>query len=302
MTSRPGQKIKLACIEDILGVPEEGTTEVDIRAIHPFENHPFKVLDDEKMNELVESIKDNGILTPVLIRPDDEGTYEMISGHRRLHAARRAGLSKVPAIIKEMNDDEATIVMVDSNLQREEMLPSEKGFAYKMKFDAISHQGKRTDLTLYLGDTKLSAGDKVGQNDGLNRMQVFRYIRITELIPELLNMVDNKKLALYVGVELSYLSHVMQEWIYEYIHVKGMIKQEQLAALREYRGKKNVKKEEIMQLLDDSIASVTRANKITLTAHKLYKYFPAYYSKAEMEKVITSLLKQWKLQHDNQLV
>lgn len=134
MAGRAGQKIKLTSIDELLCVPEtEGTVDIDVRAIYPFENHPFKVLDDEKMDELVESIKANGVLTPVLLRPDDEGTYEMISGHRRLHAAKRAGLFRIPAIVKEMTNDEATIVMVDSNVQREEILPSEKAFAYRMK-------------------------------------------------------------------------------------------------------------------------------------------------------------------------
>ena len=144
MANRPGQKIKMTSIDELLCVPStEGTTDIEVEAIYPFENHPFKVLDDEKMDELVESIKTNGILTPVIVRPDDEGTYEMISGHRRLHAAKRAGLRKVPAIVKEVTDDEATIMMVDANVQREEILPSEKAFAYKMRYDAMKRQAGR---------------------------------------------------------------------------------------------------------------------------------------------------------------
>lgn len=148
MANRVGQKIKLTSIDELLCVPDtEGTIDLDVKAIYPFENHPFKVVDDEKMDELVESIKVNGVLTPVLVRPDDEGTYEMISGHRRLHAAKRAGLRKIPAIIKEMTNDDATIAMVDANVQREEILPSEKAFAYRMKLEAIKRQGYRADLT-----------------------------------------------------------------------------------------------------------------------------------------------------------
>ena len=207
MAGRAGQKIKLTSIDELLCVPEtEGTVDIDVRAIYPFENHPFKVLDDEKMDELVESIKANGVLTPVLLRPDDEGTYEMISGHRRLHAAKRAGLFRIPAIVKEMTNDEATIAMVDANFQREEVLPSEKAFAFKMKFEAIRHQGKGTDTTLFPEGTKSNSGDIVGQSEGLTRTQVYRYIRLTELIPKLLDMVDEKRLALSVAVELSYMN------------------------------------------------------------------------------------------------
>lgn len=156
MAQRVGQKVKLSSIDELLGVPStEGTVDLDVMTIYPFENHPFRVVDDEKMEELVESIKESGVLTPVLVRPDDEGTYEMISGHRRLHAAKRAGLRKIPAIIKEMTNDDATIAMVNANMQREEILPSERAFALKMKMDALNHQGKRSDLTLSLEETKL---------------------------------------------------------------------------------------------------------------------------------------------------
>ena len=191
MAGRAGQKIKLTSIDELLCVPEtEGTVDIDVRAIYPFENHPFKVLDDEKMDELVESIKANGVLTPVLVRPDDEGTYEMISGHRRLHAAKRDGLFRIPAIVKEMTNDEATIAMVDANVQREEILASERAFSLKMKMDAMNHRGKRTDLTLSHEETKFHSAEKVGEAEGLGRAQVHRYIRLTELIPKLLDMVD----------------------------------------------------------------------------------------------------------------
>lgn len=226
MAGRAGQKIKLTSIDELLCVPEtEGTVDIDVRAIYPFENHPFKVLDDEKMDELVESIKANGVLTPVLLRPDDEGTYEMISGHRRLHAAKRAGLLRIPAIVKEMTNDEAVIAMVDANVQREEVLPSEKAFAFKMKFEAIRHQGKGTDATLFPEGTKLNSGDVVGQSEGLTRTQVYRYIRLTELIPKLLDMVDEKRLALSVAVEISYMNKNVQQWIYEFIREKAKRKE-----------------------------------------------------------------------------
>lgn len=191
MASRAGQKIKLTSIDELLCVPEtEGTIDLDARAIYPFENHPFKVIDDEKMDELVESIKTNGVLTPVLVRPDDEGIYEMISGHRRLYAAKRAGLFRIPAIVKEMTNDDAVIAMVDANVQREEVLPSEKAFAYRMKLEAIKRQGACTDLTSPQNGAKLVAADVVGQSMGVSGTQVSRMVRLTELIHPLLNMVD----------------------------------------------------------------------------------------------------------------
>ena len=301
MAGRAGQKIKLTSIDELLCVPEtEGTIDIDVRAIYPFENHPFKVIDDEKMDELVESIKTNGVLTPVLVRPDDEGTYEMISGHRRLHAAKRAGLFRIPAIVKEMTNDDAVIAMVDANVQREEVLPSEKAFAFRMKFDAIRHQGKGTDATLFPEGTKSNSGDIVGQSEGLTRTQVYRYIRLTELIPKLLDMVDEKRLALSVAVELSYMNKNVQQWIYEFIRENGMIKQEQLMELRKYRDDKNMTQEQLINILIGSVSTVPVSKKITLNERKLHKFFPAYYSKAEMERVIFGLLEQWKQAQDSE--
>lgn len=301
MAGRAGQKIKLTSIDELLCVPEtEGTIDLDVRAIYPFENHPFKVIDDEKMDELVESIKTNGVLTPVLVRPDDEGTYEMISGHRRLHAAKRAGLLRIPAIVKEMTNDDAVIAMVDANVQREEVLPSEKAFAFRMKFDAIRHQGKGTDATLFPEGTKSNSGDIVGQSEGLTRTQVYRYIRLTELIPKLLDMVDEKRLALSVAVELSYMNKNVQQWIYEFIRENGMIKQEQLMEIRKYRDDKNMTQEQLINILIGSVSTVPVSKKITLNERKLHKFFPAYYSKAEMERVIFGLLEQWKQAQDSE--
>ena len=301
MASRAGQKIKLTSIDELLCVPEtEGTVDIDVRAIYPFENHPFRVVDDEKMEELVESIKANGILTPVLVRPDDEGTYEMISGHRRLHAAKKAGLLKIPAIVKEMTNDDAVIAMVDANVQREEILPSERAFSLKMKMDALNHSGKRTDLTLSHEETKFHSAEKIGEAEGLGRAQVHRYIRLTELIPKLLDMVDEKRLALSVAVELSYMNKNVQQWIYEFIRENGMIKQEQLMELRKYRDDKNMTQEQLITILIGSASTVPTSKKITLNERKLHKFFPAYYSKAEMERVIFGLLEQWKQAQDSE--
>lgn len=302
MVKRPGQKITMTSIDELLCVPDtEGTIDLDVEAIYPFENHPFKVLDDEKMEELTESIRENGVLAPVLVRPDDEGTYEMISGHRRLRAAKKAGLRKIPAIIKEMTDDEATIAMVDGNIQREEILPSEKAFALKMKLDAIKRQGKRVDLTSpQIGGKSPEAGrrkeaaDIVGESVGASGTQVQRYVRLTELIPKLLDMVDEKRLALAMAVELSYFNKNVQKWLYEYIRENGMIKQEQIMELRQYREDKNMTQEQLIGILVNSRATVGKRKKITFTERKLNKYFPAYYSQSEIERVIMGLLEQWK--------
>ena len=209
MANKVKEKMKLTSIDELLGVPgttENGTEEIDIELIKPFKNHPFKVLDDEKMDELVDSVIKQGIISPVLVRPMGNGTYEMISGHRRMHAARRAQLKKIPAIVMDLSDDESTIIMVDANLQREEVLPSERAFSFKMKMDAMRHQGAcRHD-----GD-KLSPAERktaaiVGEGSGMAPRSVHRYIKLTELIPELLEMVDNKKLSLVNGVDIASLT------------------------------------------------------------------------------------------------
>ena len=224
MKNRSGEKIKLASIDELLGVVnEESAMEIEISKIHPFKNHPFKVLDDEKMQDLVESVKINGVLTPVLLRMDENEEYEMVSGHRRMHAAQLAGLTTIPAIVRELSDDDAIVAMVDANIQREELLPSEKAFAYKMKLDAMKRQGIRTDLTLSQNETKLRSDEVLSKQVGESRAQVQRFVRLTELIPELLDLVDNKKLQFTVAVDISYIDKEIQEWIYEYISDTGLI-------------------------------------------------------------------------------
>ena len=218
MKNRSGEKIKLASIDELLGVVnEESAMEIEISKIHPFKNHPFKVLDDEKMQDLVESVRINGVLTPVLLRMDENEEYEMVSGHRRMHAAQLAGLTTIPAIVRELSDDDAIVAMVDANIRREELLPSEKAFAYKMKLDAMKRQGIRTDLTLSQNETKLRSDEVLSKQVGESRAQVQRFVRLTELIPELLDLVDNKKLQFTVAVDISYIDKEVQGWIYEYI-------------------------------------------------------------------------------------
>lgn len=291
------EKIHFASVEELLGAPtttEEGTVEIKVDQIYPFENHPFKVLDDEKMDDLVESIKLNGVLTPVLVRPDDEGNYEMISGHRRLHAAKRAGLSVIPAIIKLMTNDDAIIAMVDANVQREEILPSERAYSLKMKMDAMKRQGSRSDLTSNHNGRKLETAAIIGEQVGMGQTQVRRFIRLTELIPELLEYVDTKKIGLVMAVDISYFDKQVQQWVYEYIHDNGFIKQEQITALKEKDNLENITQQTLIYAMNEAIAPKKKSGKIALSERKLNKYFPPSMSAAERERVILELLENWK--------
>lgn len=297
MKNRSGEKIKLSGIDELLGVVnEESAMEIDIASIHPFAGHPFKVVDDEKMQDLVESVRENGVITPVLIRPAENNQYEMISGHRRMHAAELAGLSTIPAIVRDMTDDEAVIAMVDANIQREELLPSEKAFAYKMKLEAMKHQGERADITSGQNDQKLKGAisrDILAEQVGESSKQIQRYIRLTELIPELLNLVDNKKLQFTVGVDISYIDKVIQKWIYEYIRDNGFIKPNQITALRKQLETETVSQNFMISIFNNAIAPKKTNRKITLSEKKLTKYFPPEYSQEQMEKVIETLLEEW---------
>ena len=211
MASKMNERLNFKSVEELLGVVnEEAAMDIEICKISGFKGHPFKVIDDEKMQELVESIKTNGVLSPVLIRPTGMDTYEMISGHRRLHAAELAGLTAIPSIIREMTDDEAVIAMVDANIQREELLPSEKAFEFKMKMEAVRRQGNRSDLTSDQNGPKLSAW-AIGEDSGISGTQVKRYIRLTELIPELLEYLDLKRIPFTSAVEISYLDQEIQK-------------------------------------------------------------------------------------------
>lgn len=293
MASRVAGKIKLQSVDELLGVPEiAGTQEIEIRRIHAFTNHPFKVLDDEKMDTLVDSIRENGILNPVIVRPDQSGNYEMISGHRRLHAAKIVGLKKVPAIVKEMSDDEAIIKMVDANIQREEILPSERAFSFKMKMEAMSRQGQRNDLTSGQNVPKLTS-DVIGEENGMSGRQVKRYIRLTELIPELLECTDNKKIGLVMAVDLSYLDEQVQKWVYEYFKENGFLKPVQVEALKNYPNLSNVTQFSVISIMNDALPKKSKESKLSFSAKKLDKYFPPQYSTKERENIIIQLLEQW---------
>ena len=294
MKNRSGEKIKLASIDELLGVVnEESAMEIEISKIHPFKNHPFKVLDDEKMQDLVESVRINGVLTPVLLRMDDNEEYEMVSGHRRMHAAQLAGLTTIPAIVRELSDDDAIVAMVDANIQREELLPSEKAFAYKMKLEAMKRQGVRTDLTLSQNETKLRSDEVLSKQVGESRAQVQRFVRLTELIPELLDLVDNKKLQFTVAVNISYIDKEVQEWIYEYISDTGFIKPKQIASLRNQLNDGPINQIQMLSIFNNCVMAKKVSRSLTFSEKKLTKYFPDDYTAKDMEQVIESLLEKW---------
>ena len=300
MKNRPGEKIKLASLDELLGVVnEESAMEIEINKIHALKNHPFKVLDDEKMQDLIESVKLSGVLTPVLLLVDSNDEYEMISGHRRLHAAKMAGLTTIPAIVRELSDDDAVIAMVDANIQREELLPSEKAFAYRMKLEAMKRQGSRTDLTLSQNETKSRSDEVLSKQVGESRAQVQRYIRLTELIPELLDLVDSKKLKFTVAVDISYIDKEIQKWIYEYIKDTGFIKPQQITALRNQLNEGAVNQVGMLTIFNKCMMVKTPSRSITFSEKKLTKYFPESYSADDMEQVIESLLEKWSQEQND---
>lgn len=268
-------------------------TEMPLSDLHPFEGHPFKVLDDELMAQTVESIKQIGVVSPLIVRPDPEGGYEILSGHRRLHAAQLAGLETVPVIVKEMDDDAAIIFMVDSNLQRENILPSERAFSYKMKLEAMKHQGERGDLTSAQVGPKSWAAQVVAEEAGDSKSQVKRYIRLTNLIPEILDMVDEKKIAFNPAVELSYLKPSEQKEFLEamdYAQASPSLSQAQrLKKLSQEGGCTLDAMCEVMnEIKKDELDHVTIKNEV------LRKYFPKSYTPKQMQDTIIRLLEKWQ--------
>lgn len=249
------------------------------------------------MDTLVDSIRENGILNPVIVRPDQSGNYEMISGHRRLHAAKIVGLKKVPAIVKEMSDDEAIIKMVDANIQREEILPSERAFSLKMKMDAMRRQGARVDIDGTCGNdchkSGIKTADIVGDTVGLKGRQVRNYVRLTYLIPEVLEMVDQGKIQFVPAVDLSYLDDQVQKWVFEYVKENGFLKPVQVEALKNYPNLSNVTQFSVISIMNDALPKKSKESKLSFSAKKLDKYFPPQYSTKERENIIIQLLEQW---------
>ena len=272
---------------------KEKRTEMPLSDLHPFEGHPFKVLDDELMEQTVESIRQIGVVSPLIVRPDPEGGFEILSGHRRLHAAQLAGLETVPVIVKEMDDDEAIIFMVDSNLQRENILPSERAFSYKMKLEAMKHQGQRGDLTSDQVGQKSWAVNQLADDANESKTQVQRFIRLTNLIPEILDMVDEKKIAFNPAVELSYLKPSEQKEFLEamdYAQVSPSLSQAQrLKKLSQEGGCTLDAMCEVMnEIKKDELDHVTIKNEV------LRKYFPKSYTPKQMQDTIIRLLEKWQ--------
>ena len=298
MAERVGQKIKMLSIDELLGVPEEkGVTEIEVVKITGFKNHPFKVIDDDKMHELVESVMMNGVLTPVIVRPVGEDSYEMISGHRRLFAVNQIGLEKIPAIVKEYTDDEAVLAMVDSNLQREEIVPSEKAFAYKMRYEAMRRSVGRPKKYSQVGRISSQTDIVLAEEVGESRNQLHRYLRLTELIPSILDLVDKKALALVTAVEISYLSSEVQEMLYAYMMENDICKAFQIYALREYlKNNETITKQELIRILNENAPKdeSNRFQQLTITKKQLKEFFPVYYTRSQMEKILFELLAQWK--------
>ena len=272
---------------------KEQRTEMPLSDLHPFEGHPFKVLDDELMEQTVESIKQIGVVSPLIVRPDPEGGFEILSGHRRLHAAQLAGLETVPVIVKEMDDDEGIIFMVDSNLQRENILPSERAFSYKMKLEAMKHQGQRGDLTSDQVGQKSWAVNQLADDANESKTQVQRFIRLTNLIPEILDMVDEKKIAFNPAVELSYLKPSEQKEFLEamdYAQASPSLSQAQrLKKLSQEGGCTLDAMCEVMnEIKKDELDHVTIKNEV------LRKYFPKSYTPKQMQDTIIRLLEKWQ--------
>ena len=273
---------------------EERIIEIEIERLRPFKEHPFQVKDDKEMFLLQESIEKYGILNPLIVRPVPDGYYEIISGHRRKHAAEKLGYRKVPVIIRVLSEDDSILSMVDSNLHRERISYSEKAFAYKMKQEAMKHQGSRTDLTLGQNVPKFKrTTEAIADGTGESYKQIQRYIRLTELIPELLDLVDNKKLQFTVAVDISYIDKEVQEWIYEYISDTGFIKPKQIAALRNQLNDGPINQIQMLSIFNNCVMAKKVSRSLTFSEKKLTKYFPDDYTAKDMEQVIESLLEKW---------
>ena len=293
------RNIGLTSLDDLFSTEEsradegrEKVREIPLAELHPFRNHPFKVRDDERMLDTAESIREHGVLVPAIARPREEGGYELIAGHRRKRGCELAGLTTMPVIVRALDDDAATIIMVDSNIQRENILPSERAFAYKMKLEALRHQGERRDLTSSQAGMKLQALDIIGQQAGDSRNQVHRYIRLTALLPELLDMVDERKMAFNPAVELSYLRLEEQRDLLE-----TMDSEQTTPSLSQAQRMKKFSQEGRLNIdVMCAILSEEKRNdvdKITFRSDTLRKYFPRSYTPQQMEQVILKLLEGW---------
>lgn len=298
---RNGLNVALKGLDDLFSSEEtrqeeqrEQVQQIPVDELFPFKNHPFKVLNDDAMTRTVESISQFGVLAPLIARPRPEGGYEIISGHRRKHAAELAHLDTVPVIVRNMEDDAATILMVDSNLQREHILPSERAFAYKMKLDAIKNQGARSDLTSSQVGMKLQALDIVGQEAGDSRNQVHRFIRLTNLVPELMDMVDEKKISFNPAVELSYLDENQQRDFLEAMNdTQNAPSLSQAQQLKKLAQQGEFSYDAVYDIMNEEKKS--ELDTVTIKNETLRKYFPRNYTPRQMESIIIKLLDQWQM-------
>ena len=293
------KNIKLASVDDLFSTEEsradenrEKIIEIPLTELFPFKDHPFKVIDNEAMFDTAESVKQYGVLVPAIARPRDEGGYELVAGHRRKRACELAELETMPVIVRNLDDDAAIIIMVDSNLQRENILPSERAFAYKMKLDAIKNQGARNDLTSRQVVGKLETADIVGKEGGDSGRQVQRYIRLTHLIPELLSMVDEKKIAFNPAVELSFLKENEQADLLEAMDMEQATPSlSQAQRLKKFSNEGKLSLEVMSAIMSEEKKG--DLDKVTLTGDKLKRYFPKSYTPKQMEETIIKLLEGW---------
>ena len=303
------KKVELAPYDDLFSTEEsrqdaklEKVQEIPLSELHPFKNHPFKVKDDEAMLETADSVRQYGVLVPAIARPDPEGGYELVAGHRRHRASELAEKETMPVIVRDLDDDAATIIMVDSNLQRESLLPSERAFAYRMKLEAMKHQGERMDLTCSQVGNK-SAGKKsselLAEQVGQSKNQIFRYIRLTELIPELLDMVDERKIALNPAYELSFLKKEEQRDLLDAMDSEQATPSlSQAQRLKKYSQEGHLTLDMMRVIMGEEKKS--DLDKVTLSADILRKYFPKSYTPQRMQETIIKLLEQWQRKRQQQ--
>ena len=303
------KNIRLTSVDELLSTEEsredaqrEKVVEITLSQLHPFQNHPFQVRDDQSMQETVDSIRKYGVLVPAIVRPDQNGGYELIAGHRRHRASQLAGRETMPVIIRELDDDAATIIMVDSNLQRETLLPSERAFAYKMKLEAMKHQGERVDLTCSQVGNKLAgkkSSELLAEQVGQSKNQIFRFIRLTELIPELLDMVDEKKIALNPAFELSFLKKEEQRDLLDAMDSEQATPSlSQAQRLKKYSQEGHLTLDMMRVIMGEEKKS--DLDKITFTSDTLRKYFPRSYTPQRMQETIIKLLEQWQRKRQQQ--
>lgn len=297
---KKGENISLTSYDDLFETDEsraesqlERVQNIPVRELVPFKNHPFKVLDDEAMLRTTESIAEYGVLTPLIARPLDHGGYEIISGHRRAHAAELAGLAEVPVLVRDMDDDAATVLMVDSNLQRENILPSERAFAYKMKLEALNHQGQRSDLTSVQVEQKSNARSILAKETGSSEATIFRFIRLTNLVPDLLDLVDCKQISFNPAVELSYLSPEEQETFLQAMdEVQAAPSLSQAQRLKKLAQEGNFTMDAAREILNE--VKKGDLERVTFRNEQLRRFFPRSYTAQQMQDTIIKLLDQWQ--------